>query len=109
MTTTISEICWDAVVWIDGLTQADADDAVQTVIDRIIAVLRRDPRMPPLTSEAWRLLFADVASRSRAELGELIEDKADIGAIVRAIAKESSNWNSAKPTPILENQPTQKP
>jgi hypothetical protein len=86
------------------LAQADADRAVQTLIDRVVAVLRRDPRMPPLTSETWRLLFADVAARSRAELGELIEDKADISSVVRAIAEElelefsKANRKSQKPT-----------
>src|SRR5262245_33254613 len=44
--------------------------------ERIIGVLRRDARMPPLTVEEWRLLFADAVSRSRDELGELLGDAA---------------------------------
>jgi hypothetical protein len=84
---TISEICWDAVTYVNTLAQADADRTVQTLIDRVVAVLRRDPRMPPLDGETWRLLFGDVAARSRAELVELIEDKADLGSVVRAIVE----------------------
>jgi hypothetical protein len=83
--TTIREVCWNAIAWIDELTQADADAAVQTLLDRMIAALRRDPRMPTLTGEAWRLLFADAAARSRDELGELIDGRADLGEAVRAI------------------------
>jgi hypothetical protein len=83
--TTISELCWDAAAWIDELAQADTAAGVQTLLDRMIAALRRDPHMPTLTGEAWRLLFAGAAARTRDELGELIDGRADLGEAVRAI------------------------
>jgi predicted ATP-dependent protease len=98
--TTISEFCWGAVTWIDGLAQSDADAAVQTLLDRVVAVLRRDPRMPRLTSEAWRLLFADTAARSRDELGALISGKVDLGEVITAIVEElatKANKSNRKP------------
>ena len=49
--TAISELCMDAVGWVDGLAQADADTAIQA-LDQVISVLRRDPRMSALTGEA---------------------------------------------------------
>ena len=49
--TAISQLCRDAVGWVDGLAQADADTAIQA-LDQVIAVLRRDPRMSALTGEA---------------------------------------------------------
>jgi ketosteroid isomerase-like protein len=65
--TTHHEICWDAVRWIDELQQADADATIETMLDRIIVVLRRDPRMPRLGSDEWRLLFAGAVARGREE------------------------------------------
>jgi hypothetical protein len=84
---TISDICWDATTWIDALTQNHADAAVQILVDRIVAALKRDPRMPTLTSETWRLLLADAAARSRDEFGRLIDGKVDLREVVRAIAE----------------------
>ena len=49
--TGISELCRDAVGWVDGLAQADADTAIKA-LDQVIAVIRRDPRMSALTGEA---------------------------------------------------------
>ena len=69
MADTIADISEDAVSWLRTLDQAYADAAIATVIERVVAVLRADPRMPRLTCETWRLIFADVESRSRAELG----------------------------------------
>jgi hypothetical protein len=94
MTATISlkDICEDAVSYFPTLSQADADAAIATVIERIVSALRADPRMPRFTSENWRLKFADIENRSRAELGELIEGKGDIQwateEIVNAITME---------------------
>jgi hypothetical protein len=107
MTATISETCWDAVAWIDELAQADADTAIQTLIDRVIAVLRRDPRMPTLTGEAWRLLLADAAARSRDELGELIDGRP---TLARRSAR-SSERSQPRPMRIavdLGRKPTRK-
>jgi hypothetical protein len=85
MSIDFDEICTDAVAWLPTLDQADADAVIAAVLDRIIAVLRADPRVPQLTWEAWRLLFADVEVRSRDELGELIEGKGDIDTAVGEI------------------------
>jgi len=87
---TIHNICADAVVWLGTLSHADADAAIDTLVERIIAVLRRDPRMPPLSGETWRLLFADAAARSRTELGDLIAGKGDIGDAADTIAEAIS-------------------
>jgi hypothetical protein len=66
----------------------DADLAVDGLLERVIRVLRRDPRMPVLTAEEWRFLFADAAARSRDEFGDLIEGKGDIDDAAEAIAEE---------------------
>jgi len=87
---TIHDICANAVRWLSLLSHADADDTVDTLVERIIAVLRRDPRMPPLIGEQWRLLFADAAARSRTELGDLIGGKGDIDDAVDTIAEAIS-------------------
>jgi hypothetical protein len=75
MSIDFDEICTDAVTWLPTLDQADADTVVAAILERVITVLHTDPRMPQLTREAWRLLFADIEVRSRDELGELIEGK----------------------------------
>ena len=87
MSETIHDVCADAVAWFETLSQGDADAAVDTLVERIIAVLRRDPRMPPLTGEQWRLLFADAVAKSRDELGELVAGAADVDDVVDAIAE----------------------
>jgi len=68
---------------------------VDALIDRIVVLLRRDPRMPRLPYEDWRLLFADVATRSLDELGELIEGKGDIDEAADAIAQTLAEKSSA--------------
>jgi hypothetical protein len=85
MADTIGDISENAVSWLPTLDQADADAAVATVIERVVAVLRADQRMPRLTVETWRLLFAEVESRSRDELGALIEGKGDIQLAIKEI------------------------
>jgi hypothetical protein len=88
MSIDFEEICTNAVAWFPTLEQADADAMVATILERITA-LRADPRMPQLTCEGWRLLFADIEVRSREELGELIQGKGNIdtalGEIVDAL------------------------
>jgi hypothetical protein len=90
MMKTIHDICTDAVMWLGALSQADADDAVDTLVERIIAVLRRDPRMPPLIGEQLRLLLADAVAPSRTELGDLIQGKGDLDDAVEIIAEALS-------------------
>ena len=85
MTETIEDICESATCWLPTLSQVDADAAIATVIERIISVLRADPRMPRLTGDAWRPLFADVESRGRDELGAMIEGRGDIQAATEEI------------------------
>jgi hypothetical protein len=87
----IRNICDDAVAWLNTLSQYDADAAVDVLIERIITVLRRDTRMPSLTAEEWRLLFADAVARSRDELGELLDGKGDIDDAVDKIAETIGN------------------
>ena len=81
------ETCYDAITWADALDQADADAAVSEIIDRVIAVLQRDPRMPRLLNWEWRLLFADVESFSRIGLGNLINNRISAGAAIESIAE----------------------
>lgn len=90
------DLIYDATAWLVVLTQHDADLAVDGLLERVIRVLRRDPRMPVLTAEEWRILFADAAARSRDELGDLIEGKGDIDDAAEAIAEELAK-RTAKP------------
>jgi hypothetical protein len=83
---TIDDVVSDALTWLDTLTQRDADVFVDELIDKIIALLRRDPRMPVRTYEEWLLLFADVAGRARDDLGALVGGKGDIDDAADAIA-----------------------
>jgi hypothetical protein len=46
---TPAEVADDAIAWFDTLSQADADTAIDRLIDRIIKILRNDERMPRLT------------------------------------------------------------
>jgi hypothetical protein len=46
---TPAEVANDAIAWFDTL-QADADSAIDRLIDRIIKILRNDERMPRLTA-----------------------------------------------------------
>ena len=46
---TPGEVANDAIAWFDTLSQADADSAIDRLIDRIIKILRNDERMPRLT------------------------------------------------------------
>jgi hypothetical protein len=96
MTATVEEACESAVSWLPTLDQADADIAIATVIERVVAVLRADPRMPRLTCETWRLMFAEVESRSRDELGALIEGKGDIQLAVKEIVAVTAPQRSRK-------------
>jgi hypothetical protein len=64
--TDFRELCWDAVFDVDELEQADADETVTAIIERVIAVLpTRSTYANPFTSETWRLLLADAAARSQ--------------------------------------------
>ena len=81
------ETCYDAITWADALEQADADSTVSEIVDRIIAVLRRDPRMPHLLNWEWKLRFADVESVSRIELGNLINNRISARAAIKSIAE----------------------
>lgn len=96
----IDDIVGDAIMWFDTLTENDADVAVDTLLDRVIAVLRGDERMPRLSREQWDLLFADAAARSKAELGELIEGKGDVveaaDAIANALTEKIANRRRRK-------------
>ena len=107
MTTRISEVCWDAVAWVNTLAQADADAAVQALIDRIAAALRHDLPMPPLSGETWRLLLADPASRSSDELGAPIDGKVDIGTIVKELESTFSKAENRKPRKQANAEPTE--
>jgi hypothetical protein len=100
MSKTVYDRCADAIAWFDTLSQRDADIAVDKLVDRIVAVLRRDQRMPRFTYEEWRLLFADAAALSRDELGALIEGKGDISdaadTIADVLADRSPKGSDAK-------------
>jgi hypothetical protein len=84
---TMFDIIWYAVEPIPLLEQADADRVIDAVIERIIKVLRKDPRMPALCSDDYRVLFADVAARTREETGALINGKVDLAETVEAIVE----------------------
>jgi hypothetical protein len=85
--TGIADLCFEATAWLPVLEQADADNAIDALVERIITVLRRDPQMPTRSAEAWRLLFADATARSRQELGDLLEGKGDIDNAVSEIVE----------------------
>jgi hypothetical protein len=114
MTDTIGDICENATCWLPTLSQVDADTTIATTIERIISVLRADPRMPRLTGDAWRLLFADVESRGRDELGELIEGKGDIqsateeivDAITLQLDKKAKKQERALEAPSVSTEQT---
>jgi hypothetical protein len=100
MIETMSEHVRNTLACVDTLDQTDAEAAVGTLVDRIIAVLRRDRRMPAFTYDNWQLLFADDAARSRDDLGQLIEDKVDVAAaaekIIKALVKASKPSRSQR-------------
>jgi hypothetical protein len=73
----VADVIDDAIEWLDTLDERDADRFVDELIEHIITVLRRDARMPQLTSETWRLLFADAAERGKADLAALIAGMGD--------------------------------
>ena len=77
-----------------------ADRPVDRLIDRVVAVLRRDPRMPPLIGEEWRLLFADATARSREELGELIEGMGNIDDAAEALSSKITRSKQKATTKI---------
>ena len=52
--------------------------------------------MPRLTVDTWRLLFAEVESRSRDELGALIEGKGEIQLAVKEIVAAIAPQRSRK-------------
>jgi hypothetical protein len=85
MTDTIYDVIADVVTGVPVLEQADADNAIDALVERIITVLRRDPQVPTRSAEAWRLLFADATARSCQELGDLIEGKGDLDNAVNEI------------------------
>jgi hypothetical protein len=85
---------------LDSLPALDRGDAcweVDQTIDRIIDVLRDDPRFPKLTRLDYELLFADVRRDAEETLTELIDGKTDAHAaaeeIVRAIIDEAACAN----------------
>ena len=93
----VDEAIHNVIAWLDTLSQRDADAAVNTLVERIIVILRRDPRMPRLVNEEWRLLFADIAARSRDELGELIEGKGDIDEAADAVGRAlTERWTKKR-------------
>lgn len=50
--------------------------------------LRRDPRFATVSSAELDLLLASVRARAEQDIGEILEDKADVDDIVRDIAEE---------------------
>jgi hypothetical protein len=98
-TEAIDGLIYDATAWLYTLSQHDADVVIDTLLDRIIAVLRRDERMPLLTGEQWRLLFADASARSKDELGHLIDGKGDIDEAADNIAEALADKDSEKRGP----------
>jgi hypothetical protein len=66
---TPSEVANDAIAWFDTL-QADADSAIDRLIDRIIKILRSDERMPRLTAVVTLVTSASRPS-NRTAIGNL--------------------------------------
>jgi hypothetical protein len=88
--TTVLELrdrLYDALEFgVDELGEGDASGIVHEILEGVIAVLRRDPRMPKLSLLEWELLLADVGARCTENVTELIDGKVDLRDTVRAIA-----------------------
>jgi hypothetical protein len=75
-------------MWVDTLDRGDAHEFADWVTDLIIHTLRQQPRMPRLSYDGWTLLLADLRQEVEAELVELIDGKADLDEVARAVADE---------------------
>jgi len=69
---TPAEFANDAIAWFDTLSQADADTAIDRLIDRIIKILRNDERMPHLTAVVT-LVTSGSRPPNRTAIGKIIK------------------------------------
>jgi len=70
---TPGEVANDAIAWFDTLSQADADSAIDRLIDRIIKILRNDERMPRLTAVVTLVTSASRPPNLRTAIGKIIK------------------------------------
>ena len=69
---TPAEFANDAIAWFDTLSQADADTAIDRLIDRIIKILRNDERMPHLTAVVTLVTSASRPPNLRTAIGKIL-------------------------------------
>jgi hypothetical protein len=70
------DLVFEAASYTRVLDKADAANFVDRFVEAAIAMVRKRPEISTLSSDAWRLIFADLRERARAELADLIDDAA---------------------------------
>ena len=87
------DLVFEAENYTPVLDQADAANFVDWFVEAVITVLRKRPETSKqLSSDGWRLIFADLRERARAELAELIDGAAFLRDLEREIANVLSEW-----------------
>jgi hypothetical protein len=77
----------------DVLEDGDAIAFVSCLIEQIVDVLSRHPRMPRLSYDEWSLIFADLRCRLEEQVTDLIEGKVDADDFIETAVEQSWSWN----------------
>jgi len=85
--TALIEFCFDATKDIEVLDEARAAKIADWVVEQVIEALHKDSRAPKRSYYDWALTFADVRREIEDVLLDDLSGKANLNAVVEAIAQ----------------------